>query len=327
MYHIADEKIASGIKLWSYGTADDSAWSVLSTAKHQTYIEIQGGPIGDQSIKLEMLPKQKRWHVEYWIPTDKEMEIRKMKTPSPVLRSIDEIPLFSWARKEDGKDWETLINTYKSKKIMNLRAPDIYKSIWPPSGLENLDEPFKLAIKYSSGENQDNWKFYYGTWLAGRGDTVNAINILSKTNLGIAKLLLARLYKLQGKVQMAKNEYDHINEKWLKLHPQVVVERDKVLRALGPSMLAEREHWLSKVEALKDEWIIERKVQLLIDKGEYLKAKELLLATSFQKVHQTYTRTGLWMQICEKLNSPCSPIPLQLGEDRLATFGAYREYE
>ena len=92
-------------------------------------------------------------------------------------------------------------------------------------------------------------------------------------------------------------------------------------------MLAEREHWLSKVEALKDEWIIERKVQLLIDKGEYLKAKELLLATSFQKVHQTYTRTGLWMQICEKLNIPCSPIPLQLGEDRLATFGAYREYE
>ena len=327
LYHIADEKIASGIKLWSYGTADDSAWSVLSTAKHQTYIEIQGGPIGDQSIKLEMLPKQKRWHVEYWIPTDKEMEIRKMKTPSPVLRSIDEIPLFSWARKEDGKDWETLINTYKSKKIMNLRAPDIYKSIWPPSGLENLDEPFKLAIKYSGGENQDNWKFYYGTWLAGRGDTVNAINILSKTNLGIAKLLLARLYKLQGKMQMAKNEYDHINEKWLQLHPQVVVERDKVLRALGPTMLAEREHWLSKVEALKDEWIIERKVQLLIDKGEYLKAKELLLATSFQKVHQTYTRTGLWMQICEKLNIPCSPIPLQLGEDRLATFGAYREYE
>ena len=327
LYHIADEKIASGIKLWSYGTADDSAWSVLSTAKHQTYIEIQGGPIGDQSIKLEMLPKQKRWHVEYWIPTDKEMEIRKMKTPSPVVRSIDEIPLFSWARKEDGKDWETLINTYKSKKIMNLRAPDIYKSIWPPSGLENLDEPFKLAIKYSGGENQDNWKFYYGTWLAGRGDTVNAINILSKTNLGIAKLLLARLYKLQGKMQMAKNEYDHINEKWLQLHPQVVVERDKVLRALGPTMLAEREHWLSKVEALKDEWIIERKVQLLIDKGEYLKAKELLLATSFQKVHQTYTRTGLWMQICEKLNIPCSPIPLQLGEDRLATFGAYREYE
>ena len=82
LYHIADEKIASGIKLWSYGTADDSAWSVLSTAKHQTYIEIQGGPIGDQSIKLEMQPKQTRWHVEYWFPTDKELDIYDLKIPS-----------------------------------------------------------------------------------------------------------------------------------------------------------------------------------------------------------------------------------------------------
>jgi len=65
----------------------------------------------------------------------------------------------------------------------------------------------------------------------------------------------------------------------------------------------------------------------LIDKGEYAQANELLLSTPFQKVHQTYTRTGLWMQICEKLNISCSPVPSQLGEDRLATFGAYREYE
>ncbi|MDP9041072.1 MAG: DUF5107 domain-containing protein, partial [Bacteroidota bacterium] len=59
LYHIADEKIAGGIKLWSYGFGDDSAWSVLSTAKHQPYIEIQGGPLGDQSIKAELQPKEK----------------------------------------------------------------------------------------------------------------------------------------------------------------------------------------------------------------------------------------------------------------------------
>jgi hypothetical protein len=125
----------------------------------------------------------------------------------------------------------------------------------------------------------------------------------------------------------AKKAFDAVEEKWLQLHPQVIIERDKVLRALGTSFLAEREGWLLKVEALKDEWVIERRVQLLIDKGEYSKAKELLLSTPFQKVHQTYTRTGLWMQICEKLHIPSSPIPPQLGEDRLAVFGAYREYE
>ena len=81
LYHIADEKIASGIKLWSYGRGDDSAWSVLSTAKHQTYLEIQGGPIGDQSIKLELQPKETRWHTEYWIPTDKPLDIYSLKVP------------------------------------------------------------------------------------------------------------------------------------------------------------------------------------------------------------------------------------------------------
>jgi hypothetical protein len=107
----------------------------------------------------------------------------------------------------------------------------------------------------------------------------------------------------------------------------VIIERDKVLRNIGIKTLAEREKWLSKVDALKDEWIIERKVQLLIDKDEPQAAKDLLLSVPFQMVHQTYTRTGLWMQICKKLNISAFPIPRQLGEDQLARFGAYREYE
>ena len=69
------------------------------------------------------------------------------------------------------------------------------------------------------------------------------------------------------------------------------------------------------------------KLRIGIPKGSLQEAKELLLSTRFQKVHQTYTRTGLWMQICQGLNLPWEPIPLQLGEDRLARFGAYREYE
>jgi uncharacterized protein DUF5107/uncharacterized protein len=327
LYHIADDKIASGIKLWSYGVGDDSAWSTLSTAKHQTYIEIQGGPIGDQSIKLEMHPKEKRWHVEYWFPADRQLDIYKLTVPTVQLRPLNEIPLFSWARKQDVQDWESLINMSRSNKMMNLPAPDIYKSKWAPSGMENLDEPFKLAIKNSSGNNQDNWKFYYGTWLAGRDRTDEAIKILSSTQNGLAKALLARLLKAKGDMIGARKAFESIHEKWLQLHPQVVVERDKVLRNLGPQTIAEREQWLSRVAELKDEWVIERRVQLLIDKGEYEKAKDLLLSTPFQKVHQTYTRTNLWMQLCDNLKTPCYPIPKQLGEDQLARFGAYREYE
>ena len=327
LYHIADEKIAGGIKLWSYGTAADSAWSVLSTAKHQTYIEIQGGPIGDQSIKLELTPKQKRWHVEYWYPSDRALDIYSLKTPVIALRPLNEIPLFSWARKEEVNTWLELINAFrvKSKKLPN--APDPVQNNWPPSGIENLEPVFQWAINQSANDNAELWRFYYGTWLAGTGKSEAAINILAACKLSVAKPLLARLLKLKGDLQGAKNAIAAINETWLQLHPQVIVERDKILRQLGAQTLGEREYWLSKVAALKDEWVIERQIQLMIDKGEYQKAKELLLSTSFQKVHQTYTRTGLWMQVCEKLGLPCEPIPSQLGEDRLARFGAYREYE
>ncbi len=79
--------------------------------------------------------------------------------------------------------------------------------------------------------------------------------------------------------------------------------------------------------ACRDEWVIERRVQLLIDQGDPYAAKRLLLSTPFQKVHQTYTRTALWMEICERLNHSAEPIPQTLGEDRLARFGAYREFE
>ena len=119
LYHIADKKIADGIKLWSYGVGNDSAWSVLSTAKHQTYIEIQGGPIGDQSIKLELQPKQTRWHVEYWIPTDKALDIYSLKVPDISLRAIKEIPLFEWARNKEVEVWKELLNAYQTKSKLS----------------------------------------------------------------------------------------------------------------------------------------------------------------------------------------------------------------
>ena len=324
LYHIADENIAGGIKLWSYG--DDSAWAVLSTAKHQTYIEIQGGPLGDQSIKAVLKPKEMKWHVEYWFPSDKAMDIYSLKIPVIHLRPVKTIPLFQWARMEEVKIWKELMHAYLTKTRMPA-PPGIDQHCWAPSGMENLDAAFSRAIHSSTGAPAALWKFYYGTWLAGRAITDTAIKILSATDLGIAKLLLARLLKVKGKNQDAVKVIESVKEPWLQLHPQVIIERDKLLRSIGSQTIAEREQWLLKVDALNDEWIIERKVQLMIDKGEFQEAKTLLLSFPFQKVHQTYTRTGLWKQISEKLNIPFLPIPLSLGEDRLANFGAYREYE
>jgi len=324
LYHVASDTIAPGIKLWSYG--DDSAWAVLSTAKKQRYIEIQGGPIADQSIKLELQPKETRSHTEYWFPSDREMNIYALIVPGINLRPVSQTPLFQWARESEVKVWKELLDAYKTKG-KPPGPPSIEQDCWPPSGMEDLGSAFNWVIKNVSLRKADQWKFYYGTWLAGRGDTASSIKVLSTCVQGMAKALEARLLRLNGNLPKAREALNMIQVPWLQIHPQVIIERDKVLRSLGPQTISEREEWLSKVDGLQDEWIIERRIQLLIDKGETQKAKDLLLSTPFQKVHQTYTRTGLWMQICEKLKVPCLPIPLQLGEDRLARFGAYREYE
>jgi hypothetical protein len=193
--------------------------------------------------------------------------------------------------------------------------------------MENLDSPFLWAIHNSKPDQSAWWTYYYGTWLAGRNEIDQAIKILQMSNLAIGKIFLARLLRVKGKNKEAVAIIESVSASWAQWHPQVVVERDKLLRSIGPETIPERERWLLAVDALHDEWIIERKVQLLIDKGEYHRAKDLLLSTPFQKVHQTYARTGLWKQITEKLNISFLPIPSSLGEDRLANFGAYREYE
>lgn len=326
LYHIADEAIAPGMKLWSYGRGQDSSWATLSTAARQPYVEMQGGPIGDQSVKLQMKPNETRWHVEYWFPTDQPMVIYRLKVPAVTLKPLKEVPLFEWARPHEVEPWIRLQQAFNDKSL--IPDPPVPESnCWAPSGMENLEPAFLWVIAHSQEDQAGGWKFYYGTWLAGRGDTAQAVAVLSQSPGGIAKALLARLYRLNGDNRKSVETYRLIEERWLQNHPQVVVERDKALRNLGPGTLEERAKWLSQVSALPDEWIIERRVQLLIDEGKPTEAKKLLLSTHFQKVHQVYTRTNLWFQICARLGESRYPIPEQLGEDRLARFGAYREFE
>ena len=327
LYHIADERVAPGMKLWSYGAGKDRAWATLSTARNDPYAEIQGGPIRDQSTKLELGPGETRWHVEFWIPSDKPLDVYALKVPNVQLRPIKDVPLFEWAREGEVKVWRDLVRAYASQGMLP-KPPEIDRCLWPPSGMEDLNAAFKWAIEKTDGEARERWKFYHGTWLAGRGKKREAIAVLSATrSVGVAQALLARLLKIEGDIEGARTALASIQEQWLQRHPQIIVARDEVLRASGPGTLAEREQWLRRVDALPDERIIERRVQLLIDRGEVQAAKRLLLSTPFQKVHQRYVRTALWKQLCEKLNEPYLPIPAELGEDQLAAFGAYREFE
>lgn len=325
LYHIADAEIAGGIKLWSYGIDKDSVWSVLSTAKKQPYVEIQGGPIADQSIKLEMKPGETRWHVEYWIPTDVQLSLYDLELPEPDLRQPKDIPMFEWSRNKDVEVWMNMKSAFLTKSKCQ-KAPAISSCLWAPSGMEDLDDAFKWAIRSATEEDVELWKLYYGAWLAGRERIDESTAVLSGTENDVAKMLYARLLHYKGRLEDAVTVVNSIQQRSLQLHPQVVVERDCMLRDAGRPV-EEREKWLSAVDALEDEWVIERRVQLLIDKEDAQTAKSLLLSTKFQLVHQTYSRTDLWEQICNKLGEPACPVPVQLGEDNLARFGAYREYE
>ena len=137
----------------------------------------------------------------------------------------------------------------------------------------------------------------------------------------------ARILKLRGNNKEAAVVMDSITNHGFNCIRRLLLKGINYLRSMGSSTIVVREQWLLQVAELKDEWVIERRVQLLIDKDELQQAKTLLLSVPFQKVHQTYARTGLWKQISDKMNTPFLPIPSSLGEDRLANFGAYREYE
>lgn len=327
LYHVAEENSTPGIKLWSYGIGRDREWALLSTPNRQGYVEIQGGPISDQSIKLELKPSMKRNHVEYWIPTDSVLDIYSLQVPPLQLRPVSRIPLFGWACEAKTAIWTALANAYEQKSALPT-PPYPEEGKWAPSGMEDLKAAFCWAIQSSAPSDANYWKFYYSTWLAGRGHIDEAIGQLSGLDLDLAKVLLARLYAYKKDWISARQAYTAIPEtSWLNLHPQIVIERDKILKRFGKETLNEREKWLAKINASSDEWVAERIVQLLIDKGQYREAKDLLLSIHFQKVHQTYTRTGLWMQINEGLGLSPQPVPEQLGEDCLAWFGAYREYE
>jgi len=326
LYHVADAAVAPGMKLWSYGVGEDRAWATLGAAHRQPYVEIQGGPLADQTTKVMLEPNATRSHVEFWIPTDQPRDIYALPVPTVALRPITDIPRFDWARESDVRFWTNLLNAHKTKGRLP-DPPEPEDLLWAPSGMEGLATAFEWAIGSAPHATVDRWRFHYGAWLAGRGQKEDAIRVLSASNLGVAQALLARLLRLGGDVEGARRAFRSIREATWQSHPQIVAERDDVLRRAGAETIPERERWLNEADPSEDERVVERRVQLLIDKGELRRAKELLLSVPFQRIHQRYVRTMMWNELCEKLNEPCAPVPPELGEDRLAVFGAYREFE
>src|SRR5258706_15432437 len=132
------------MKLWSYGVGKDRVWATLSTARNDPYAEIQGGPIRDQSTKLELGPGETRSHVEFWIPSDKPLDIYALKIPNVQLRPIMDVPLLDSAREGAAQAWRDPVRAYASQGTLP-RPPDLHPCLRPPPGMADANPAFKRA--------------------------------------------------------------------------------------------------------------------------------------------------------------------------------------
>ncbi len=329
LYHIADPKLTPGIKLWSDGVGKHEPWVSQYTLAGEQVLEIQAGPLVDQSIKDHLQPQQRRYHVEFWIPSDKPLDIDALQLPRPELAPLDDVPRFGWARKPEVERWESVLAAHTKQARAQLPAPpDVTDNHWAPCGMEALGDALRWAAESSAAPQKDAWLFQLGAWRAGRNEIDAALDALRASGDDRARALAGRLLRRHKQdARAAVESFRAIQSETFALHPQVVFERDLALAELGAETFAERERWLDAVVGLDDEWLIERRAVLLVDAGKFADAKRLLESTRFQLVHQRYARTRLWTRIKAELGITTPDPPNWLGEDDLAEFGAYREYQ
>jgi hypothetical protein len=327
LYHVADPSSAPGIKLWTDGVGRDERWVSQYTLDGDQCLEIQAGPLIDQSTRELLRPGQLHQHVEYWIPASRRRAIREIQLPAPRLRPVSEVPLFDWARSEDVGLWLQLVAAHRASDPTGVPSPPgVDSNQWAISGCAELGPALAWAASTAQGDKRDRWFFQYGAWLGGRGAIERALQVLAESADDRALALSARLYVGRNDPRSALERLRAIRSAAIARHPQVIVERDRALALLGRESLAERARWLAAVSALDDEWIAERRASLLIEQGDWHGARRLLETTRFQLVHQRYERTRMWRQLEHALGLTPIENPAWLGEDDLAEFGAYRDH-
>ncbi|QNK59223.1 DUF5107 domain-containing protein [Paenibacillus sp. PAMC21692] len=327
LYHVADRRSMPGIKLWSDGVGKHEAWVSQYSLDGEQCLEIQAGPIMDQSIKRELAPGGSHHHIEFWIPTDRRLDIYRLAVPEVELPEVDQIPLFGFARAEETEIWEQVAEAWRANRPELLPPPPgIDDNRWAISGYEEMEAALRFAVA-SRPDQECAWRMQLGAWYAGKDRIDEALAELTASGEDRAWALAARLYRRnKGDNAKAAECYRSIRSQAFALHPQVTYERDLALSGIGPQTLAEREYWLERTSALQDEWLAERRAAWLADSGRFAEAKRLLAGTAFQLVHQRYARTKLWRRIMEGLGEQEREAPAFLGEDDLFAFGAYREY-
>ena len=109
LYHLGDPKSAPGLKLWSYGVGRDEIWGRAGSLGGESYIEIQGGPIRDQSIRKTIAPGESHSHVECWLPSATRLDVESLPFPAPDLVPLSQVPWFDWPPRPAARYWLSVL--------------------------------------------------------------------------------------------------------------------------------------------------------------------------------------------------------------------------
>jgi hypothetical protein len=324
LYHIADSKEASGMKLWLYGIGDEERWAYQTSMKKESYVEIQASSIKEQAEKKELKPGESTSRTEFWIPTDQQCDIHSLQLPKVNLIAVDTVQLFPVADREKNLAWKEVCHAYETKQTIDVTTIGHYN--WPPCGISGLKE---ALLYFSEVDSNSKWKYYYALYLLAEDDSnfEQAIALLKESETSAAYALLGRIYRLKKQYKESLQAFENIKDPVWSNHPQIVYERDLTLEHLNDKIDL-RVNYLDAIDEIDDDYIVERRVKCLMDCGKYEAAKKLLLSHQFELVHQRYDRTKMLQDILEKLGEGHGlSIPQNIGEDELATYGAYRVNE
>ena len=298
LMHLADPVQLPGKKLWTYGYGRHREWGLASSDGHQSYCEIESGPLLDQSEKPLFPNNSERRTTEYWIPVHSRPECDSLILPVLNLPDWSE-PWIGWKHSIWQTEWENFRGD--SGPIPRSQVPT------------GIDLEASLRRELASGNNAAAEPL--ALWLAFRGRCAEALPLVANGNPTSRRIAGLICWKALDNPAMA---VPHLESGPLQ-DPIATVELDELYASLA--------YHEKRVALLKGApshpRVIERQADLALTMGKPEETIRLLSQSRWQREHQRYFRTELWCKAQAALGNSDIQAPEFLNEDNLARFGAY----
>jgi hypothetical protein len=178
LFHSADPAQVGGMKLWSDGCGEDERWvSQYMTRAGQQLLEVQAGPLKDQSVKDVLAPGAEQTHAEFWWPAvGAPLDLAALaastatRAAARALGPVEEhLPLFPWARRAAVDVFLAAEAAFAARDAAALPpAPPQESNAWAPPGADVLGAALAWAAGLTDREDRGRWAFQLGAWIAGR---------------------------------------------------------------------------------------------------------------------------------------------------------------